>query len=115
MRDYMKYTGSCHCQQVKFVCDFELQQPTFCNCSYCRKRNAILHIVDDIKVYEGQTELTCYQFNKMKGAHYFCKHCSIFIYSTPPEPVYLYAISLCTLDECDWNKLPLHHFDGITL
>lgn len=111
----MKYLGSCHCQRVKFSCDFELQQPTVCNCSYCSKRNAVLHIVDDITIKEGQAELTCYRFNKKKGAHYFCKHCSIFIYSTPPEPVYPYAISLCTLDNCDWRQLTLLHFDGKSL
>jgi hypothetical protein len=108
----MKYLGSCHCQRVKFVCKFELQQPTVCNCSYCTKLNAVLHVVDDIIVFEGEKELACYKFNQMKGAHYFCQHCSIFIYSTPPEPVYPFAISLCTLDECDWSALPLHHFDG---
>ena len=111
----MKYTGSCHCQRVKFVCEFELKSPTTCNCSYCSKRNAVLHIVDDIEIYEGQEDVTCYKFNKMIGAHHFCKHCGIFIYSTPPEPVYPYAISLCTLDECEWRHIPLHHFNGKSL
>ncbi len=111
----MQYAGSCHCQKVKFVCEFVLKQPTVCNCSYCSKRNAVMHIVDDVKILEGKNNLTCYQFNKMKGKHYFCKHCSIFIYSTPPEPVYPYAISLCVLDDCDWQHLPIHHFDGKTL
>lgn len=108
----MKYAGSCHCQKVTFNCDFKLQQPTMCNCSYCSKRNAVLHIVDDIEILNGKEALNCYRFNKMKGAHYFCKHCSIFIYSTPPEPVYPYAISLCTLDNCDWDQLPIYQFDG---
>jgi hypothetical protein len=108
----MKYTGSCHCQKVTFSCDFQLQQPTMCNCSYCSKRNAVLHIVDDIEILNGQEALSCYRFNKMKGAHYFCKYCSIFIYNTPPEPVYPYAISLCTLDDCEWQQLPIHYFDG---
>jgi len=110
-----KYEGSCHCQRIKFTCEFELKQPTVCNCSYCHKRNAILHIVDEITVYQGEAALTCYRFNKMKGAHYFCKHCGIFIYSTPPEPVYPYAISLCTLEDVDWQQLPLTHFNGQSL
>lgn len=111
----MHYAGSCHCQKVKFICQFVLERPTVCNCSYCNKRNAVMHIVDDVKILAGENDLTCYQFNKMKGKHYFCKHCSIFIYSTPPEPVYPYAISLCVLDDCDWRHLPIHHFDGKTL
>jgi hypothetical protein len=114
-RIFMKYHGSCHCQKVKFSSEFELHQPTLCNCSYCHKRNAVVHVVDNIDVYEGKVELTCYKFNKMKGAHYFCKHCGIFIYLTPPEPFFPYAINLCALDECDWNKIALHHFDGKSL
>jgi hypothetical protein len=86
-----------------------------CNCSYCHKRNGILHIVDELDVHQGEKELSCYRFNKMEGAHYFCRHCSIFIYSTPPEPIYPYAISLCVLDECDWGEFPIFHFDGLKL
>lgn len=111
----MKYAGSCHCQKVMFVCEFKLQQPTVCDCSYCSKRHAVLHIVDDIKINTGKKELSCYRFNQMKGAHYFCKHCGIFVYSMPPEPIYPYAISLCTLDACEWEHLPVHYFDGKTL
>jgi hypothetical protein len=111
----MEYTGSCHCQKVTFRCRFNLKQPTVCDCSYCSKRNAILHIVDDIKIDTGEKELTCYQFNNMKGKHHFCKHCGIFVYSTPPEPVYPYAISLCTLDTCDFSHLALHQFSGQSL
>jgi hypothetical protein len=74
-----------------------------------------MHIVDDVKVIEGEDYLTCYRFNKLKGAHYFCKNCSIFIYSTPPEPVYPYVVSLCVLDNCDWKGLPVRHFDGESL
>lgn len=111
----MKYFGSCHCQKIKFECEFELKQPTMCNCSYCAKRNAVLHIVDDLRVLEGKEHLTCYRFNKMKGEHNFCKFCSIFIYSEPPEPIYPYAVSLCVLDNCDWSKIEPHHFDGKSL
>lgn len=56
----MKYKGSCHCEKIKFECTFELNQPTMCDCSYCYKRNAVLHIIDDLNIYQGQSELTCY-------------------------------------------------------
>lgn len=85
------------------------------DCSYCAKRNAILHIVDNVNVIEGTDYLTFYKFNKMKGEHHFCKICGIFIYSKPPEPVYPFAVSLCVLDNCDWSKLGLLHFDGKNL
>lgn len=37
---------------------------------------------------------------------------SIFVYSTTPEPIYPYAISFCTLDDCDWSHLDIFHFEG---
>ena len=91
-----------------------LTQPTYCDCSYCARRNAILHIVEDIDI-KGSSYLRQYTFNKMKGIHFFCGNCGIFIYSVPPEPVYPYAINLCTLDDGGWRKLDLYHFDGKSL
>jgi len=111
----MEYHGSCHCGKVKVTCEFELKQPTMCNCSYCAKRNAMLHIVDKVTVKEGQDNLTCYRFNTMRGAHYFCKHCGIFVYSTPPVPVYPFAINLCILEKCNWQKFPIRYFEGKSL
>ncbi len=111
----MKYLGSCHCQKIQFECEFDLKQPTVCNCSYCSKRNAVLHIVDDVQIIKGKEFLTCYRFNTMKGEHHFCSKCSIFIYSKPPVPVYPFVVNLCVLDNCDWQHMPLRHFDGKSL
>ena len=111
----MKYNGSCHCQCITFSAEFTLTKPTVCDCSYCSKRNTILHIADKLTILKGENKLSCYRFNQKKGAHYFCQHCGIFVYSTPPKPIYPYAISLCTLDECQWQNLPLYHFNGQAL
>lgn len=108
----MKYAGSCHCKQAMIFCECELKQPIVCNSSYYSKRNTILDIVDDIKVYENQKEQAYYRFNKMKGSDYFCKYCGIFACCTPPEPIYPYCISICIFDEYEWKHLPLLHFDG---
>lgn len=108
----MKYEGSCHCKSVQYYCEFELKEPTYCSCSYCYMRNAPLHVVDDLTVTAGKKSLSTYRFNKMKGIHHFCKNCGIFIYCTPPEPVFPFAISLTTLKNCDWSKLPVNFFNG---
>ena len=108
----MKYSGSCHCQAIQFECEFDLSKPALCNCSYCSKRNAIVHVADTVKISSGADNLKCYRFNKMKGEHYFCSECGIFIYLIPPAPMFPYAVNLCALDNCDWRNLPLNHFDG---
>lgn len=111
----MKYHGTCHCEKVKIECEFELSQPTMCNCSYCSKRNAMLHIVDDLKVLTGSDSLSCYRFNRMDGKHYFCSSCGIFVYSIPPDPIYPYAVNLCILEHCDWRSKEISYFDGQSL
>lgn len=108
----MKYLGSCHCQCVKFECEFEIKKPSVCNCSYCSMRNSIVHVAEKIKISYGSDNLKCYRFNKMKGRHYFCSICGIFIYLIPPEPIFPYAVNLCALENCDWQEHPLHYFDG---
>jgi hypothetical protein len=71
--------------------------------------------VDDVQIIKGKEFLTCYRFNTMKGEHHFCSKCSIFIYSKPPVPVYPFVVNLCVLDNCDWQHMPLRHFDGKSL
>lgn len=110
----MQYQGSCHCQAVNVSVDFTLQQPITCNCSYCYKRQAPVHIVDELKVNTGIEALSCYRFNSERGEHYFCKHCGIFIYGPTPS-LKSHTINLAILDDCDWESLPLHHFDGKSL
>lgn len=108
----MKYFGSCHCQKVHFECKFDLNNPSLCNCSYCSKRNSIVHVAESVNFLRGENNLTCYRFNKMKGQHYFCSACGIFIYLIPPEPIFPYAVNLCALDDCDWKKYTLFNFNG---
>ena len=114
----MKYTGSCHCQRVQYECDFHLQQPTVCNCSHCFKRNAILHIVDSIEIKTGKEELTRYTFNKMKGAHYFCKHCGVRAFGVGNDTPMgkMVGVNIGCLDgltEKELSQLHITYVDGM--
>lgn len=111
----MKYIGSCHCQQVKFECELNLEQPTMCNCSYCLKRNAVHHATGEIKILTGEEAFKCYQFSTMKVKHNFCQHCGIFIFLVAPALPAPYYVNLCTLENCDWQSLPMQYFDGASL
>ncbi|PIQ43976.1 MAG: aldehyde-activating protein [Gammaproteobacteria bacterium CG11_big_fil_rev_8_21_14_0_20_46_22] len=107
-----RYTGTCHCKKVRFVCELELKQPMVCNCSYCAIRNVVHHVADNLRITSGEGDLSCYRFNTMKGEHYFCRHCGVYIYLIPSEPLFPCCVNLCALDDCDWRSLPLKVFDG---
>ena len=49
----MEYKGSCHCQSVKFTLKTDLENVGQCNCSFCKRRNAIMALEkkEAIKIY----------------------------------------------------------------
>jgi hypothetical protein len=45
MKDAKKYSGGCHCGQVRYEATMELTGGMECNCSICGKKGAILTFV----------------------------------------------------------------------
>ena len=107
------YTGQCHCGRVKFEADFELKRTYQCNCSYCRRRNAVMHRVATVsfRVTQGKDAITLYQFHTRVAKHYFCEHCGIFVYSRLRTSATEYAINLHAI-EVDYSKFPIQQLDG---
>lgn len=79
-REFKRYEGSCHCGAVRFEIETNFPELTTCDCSICRKKNALM-----VKVYEsrfrllsGAESLTEYQFHTRTARHFFCKVCGIY-------------------------------------
>ena len=79
-RPMQKYTGSCHCGSVRFEITTDFPELTMCDCSICRRKNALM-----VKVHEsmfillkGAEALTEYQFHTRTARHFFCKICGIY-------------------------------------
>ena len=53
------YQGSCHCGRVKFEVDTELETTARCNCSLCRRKGAIMSMVDadSFRLLAGEDDL----------------------------------------------------------
>lgn len=111
--------GSCHCGAVTFRIDGEITESYTCDCSLCRKKNALMAKIpqDRLTITSGEDKLSLYQWNTRIAKHYFCKLCGIYPFhrkrSNPEE----YGVNLHCLDDFDPASLPtkLGKGKGMTL
>jgi hypothetical protein len=79
------YTGSCHCKQVRYQIDIDLEAGTTkCNCSFCAKvRNwSAMTKPPAFKLLSDPAGLGDYGFTpESVNRHNFCKHCGVRVFS----------------------------------
>jgi hypothetical protein len=75
-----RYEGSCHCGAVRFAIVTDFPELTTCDCSICRRKNALM-----VKVHESRFELLAgidrlqeYRFHTHTARHFFCGTCGIY-------------------------------------
>lgn len=113
----MKYQGSCHCGQIKFVAEGELSEVLSCNCSICQKKGFLLWFLPSNQVMvslETPENLAKYTFNKHVINHHFCKICGIHPYAqgTDAKGNAIFAINVRCIDDMDLEKIKINYFDG---
>lgn len=111
------YHGSCHCGAVKFEIDAELDKLNKCDCSLCRKKNAVMLGVhkDNIRINTGEDQLTLYQWNKKIAKHYFCKKCGIYTFHQRRVTPEYFGVNAHCLDDVDVSSLPISVYDGVSM
>lgn len=111
------HAGRCHCGAVHFAVNSELDDPLRCNCSFCRRRGAIVQKVphEKFRLLAGENDLHVYG-NREFSRHLFCRHCGIHVFTriiSEGEPVM--AVNLACLDGVDLASFTPREFDGATL
>ena len=79
------HKGSCHCNAVQFEIEGALSSGFICDCSLCKRKNAIMYRVpkEQFRLTKGENALSMYQWNTKIAKHYFCKHCGIYTHHQP--------------------------------
>ncbi|MCL7713294.1 GFA family protein [Stenotrophomonas mori] len=79
-RPRTRFDGSCHCGAVRFQIVSDFPELTTCDCSICRRRNALMVKVHerDFQLLSAPEALTRYQFHTYTAVHYFCRTCGIY-------------------------------------
>jgi hypothetical protein len=111
----MIFKGSCHCGNVTFEAEGELDAALSCNCSICARKGALLWAVPKSRVrfLVLPGALGRYTFNRHAIGHRFCTRCGIHTHGedTAETGTDIY-INIRCLEGVDLDKIPLHHFDG---
>jgi len=111
------YKGSCHCGKVVFEIETDLDKAVTCNCSICRRRNAVMHRVDaeHFRIIQGEDDLVLYQFNTATAHHYFCGTCGVYPFHRPRAAPEAYTVNVFCLDgvgDEEIAALTIGQFDG---
>lgn len=115
----MKYQGSCHCGQVAFEVDGQLDDAMACNCSICQRKGSLMWFVprDQLTLFTPESQMATYTFNKHVIQHHFCPTCGIhpFGEASDPKGKPMAAINIRCLEGIDLEAVPVKHFDGRAL
>lgn len=112
----MKHTGSCHCGNVRFEVEGEVDSGLACNCSMCSRRGSLLWFVprERMKLLTPEPNAATYTFNQHVIRHRFCPKCGIHPYGEGKDPQgnAMAAINLRCLEDFDLEAVKVVFYDG---
>lgn len=113
-RGLKPYSGSCHCGRVRFEIVTDFPELTTCNCSICKRKNALMVKVHerDFHLVSGEEALSAYQFHTLTATHYFCKSCGIYPFHRKRVNPDHFGINVYCLEGFDPSGIPVRATDG---
>jgi len=108
------YNGSCHCGAVRFTLAGPITYAYTCDCSLCRKKNALMTNAHEsrLAITAGEDKLGLYQWNARIARHYFCTVCGIYPFHRKRSMPDHYGVNLHCLDDFDASSLPVRAAEG---
>ncbi len=116
-RPLSTYRGSCHCGAVRFEVETDFPELTICDCSMCRRKNALMVKVHEsqFKLLAGDSELTEYQFHTKTARHYFCRICGIYPFHRKRVAPDNLGINVYCLEDFDPADIPVRQAFGAAM
>jgi hypothetical protein len=112
-----RYEGTCHCGAVRFEIVTDFPELTTCDCSICRRKNALMVKVheSDFKLIAGEDSLTEYQFHTLTARHFFCKVCGIYPFHRKRLAPDHFGINVFCLHDFDPLGIPVRPTVGAAM
>jgi hypothetical protein len=117
MRPLQKYRGSCHCGAVTFEIETDFPEVTTCDCSICRRKNALMVKVpqDRFRLLSGEDSLTEYRFGTMTARHFFCRICGIYPFHRKRVTPDNFGVNVFCLQDFDPSGIPVRATVGAAM
>lgn len=111
------YKGACHCGAVRFEIDAEIKALTVCDCSLCRKKNAVMAQVHEsaFRLLTAPETVTEYRWNTMTARHFFCPVCGIYTFHKQRSYPEHYGVNVFCLDGLDPDAIARRKGKGAAL
>jgi hypothetical protein len=108
-RPLRRHEGSCHCGAVRFAIETDFPEVTTCDCSICRRKNALMVKVheDQFTLLAGADSLTEYRFHTMTARHFFCKTCGIYPFHRKRVTPDYVGVNVYCLEDFDPAGIPV--------
>lgn len=116
-RPLATYKGSCHCGAVQFEIETDFPELTRCDCSICKRRNALMVKVHErhFRLLAGAESLTEYQFHTRTARHYFCKVCGIYPFHRKRVTPDHFGVNVHCLSDVDLEGIPVRQAIGAAM
>lgn len=111
------YRGSCHCGAVRFEIDTDFPELTMCDCSMCRRRNALMVKVHESKfrLLAGDEQLAEYRFHTQTARHFFCRTCGIYPFHRKRVTPDHFGVNVHCLEGFDAAGIPFRQAVGAAM
>ena len=108
-RTLQTYRGSCHCCAVQYEISTDFPELTTCDCSICRRRNALMVKVheDRFRLLTGGESLAEYQFHTRNARHHFCRICGIYPFHRKRVTPDYFGVNVFCLDSFEPDGIPV--------
>ncbi len=115
----MTYNGGCHCGQIAFQAEADIEQVMECNCSHCSRKGYLLWFVprEKLRLLTPESNLATYTFNKHIIKHHFCPKCGCapFGFGVDPSGAATAAVNARCLEGVEPSALKIIPVDGRSL
>jgi hypothetical protein len=114
----MNYQGSCHCGQITFEAEGEIEKVMACNCSVCQRKGSLLWFIqpEKFRLLSKPQAMSTYTLNKHVIRHHFCPNCGIHPFAEGElNGQRMVAVNVRCLEGVEIESLQIGHFDGRAL